>query len=70
MKKIKMVARAMIINPETNRIYTDEGLRALDGYFEDIVEVEDDYDASELVSSYEELYPELAGRDFQIIDVV
>ena len=36
MKKICIVARERIINPSTGKSHSDDGLRALDGYFEDV----------------------------------
>ena len=69
MKKIRIIARQMIINPSTGKVHTDEGLRALNGYFEDIKEVEETYDIIPLILQYEELYPEIKGWDFQIIEI-
>ena len=69
MKTIKIIAREKIINPRTGNVHSDEGLRALDGYFEDIKEVEDKYNGTSLILQYEELYPEIKGWDFQIIEL-
>ena len=37
MKQIKVIARERITDPSTKKIHTDEGLRALDGYYEEII---------------------------------
>lgn len=66
MKKIKVIARANILS-KTGEIHSDEGLRALDGYFEDTLSVEDNYDIPALVEQYEEKYPKIQGWDFEII---
>lgn len=68
MKKIKTIARQMIINPNTGKVHSDEGLRALNGFFEDTKDVADNYDKLSLVLQYEELYLEIKGWDFQIIE--
>lgn len=69
MKTIKIIAREKIINPHTGNVHSDEGLRALDGYFEEIQKVEDKYNSTSLILQYEELHPELKGWDFQIIEL-
>ena len=69
MKKIKIIAREMIINPTTGKVHPDEGLRALNGYFEDIKEVAENYDKISLILQYEEQYPEIKGWNFQITEV-
>ena len=35
MKKINIIARQRIIDPYTRKVHNDDGLRALNGYFED-----------------------------------
>ena len=47
MKLIKVIARERIIDPSTKKIHTDEGLRALDGYYEETIEVDESYDINE-----------------------
>jgi len=69
MKKIKIIAREMIINPTTGRVHSDDGLRVLNGYFEDIKEVAENYDKLSLILQYEEQYPGIKGRNFQITEV-
>ena len=39
---------------------------SLDGYFEDTLSVEDNYDIKSLVDLYEEKYPKIQGWDFEI----
>ena len=69
MKKIGIIARQRIIDPTTKKIHNDDGLRALNGYFEDVVLVEEPFDKTTFVLKYEEDHPELKGWRFQIIDI-
>ena len=69
MKKIRIIAREKIFNPNTGKRHSDEGLRALNGYFEDIVELNDNYDKISLILKYEEMYPRISGWDFQIEEI-
>jgi hypothetical protein len=42
MKRIKIIARQHIIDPNTGKLHNDQGLMALNGYYESgIIEVED-----------------------------
>ena len=44
MKHIKIIARQRIIDPHTGKMHNDQGLMALNGYYEsEIIEVEDSY---------------------------
>lgn len=69
MKKICIVAKERIINPSTGKIHSDDGLRALDGYFEDVIEVDDNYNEISLLLQYEEEHPEIKGWNFQITEI-
>lgn len=69
MKRIRVIARERIINPSTMRIHTDAGLMALNGYWENVYEVEDDYSQTSFIDDLEGKNPELCGRDFQIIEI-
>ena len=69
MKKVKIIARERIIDPATGRRHTDAGLMALNGYYEDVIDVEDDYNKISLVLHLEEMHPELKGRLFEIIEI-
>lgn len=69
MKRIRVIARERIINPSTMRIHTDAGLMALNGYWENVYEVEDDYSQTSFIDDLEGKNPELCGRDFQIIEL-
>ena len=69
MKRIRVIARERIINPSTMRIHTDAGLMALNGYWESVYEVEDDYSQTSFIDDLEGKNPELCGRDFQIIEL-
>lgn len=68
--KIKIVGRANIINPRTHKIHDDEGLRALDGFFESpVLEVEsmDDKRIKDIIEDMETQHPQL--DNFEIINV-
>lgn len=69
MKRVKVIARERIINPTTGRYHDDIGLMALNGYYENVVDVEDDYNKMSLVLHLEETHPELKGRSFEIIEI-
>lgn len=69
MKTIKVIARERIIDPTTGRCHNDTGLMALNGYYENVIDVEDDYNKTSLVLYLEETYPELKGRSFEIIEI-
>lgn len=52
MKTLKIVAREAIINPSTNKIHDDDGLKALGGYYEKIIKVEDEYDIATVINDF------------------
>lgn len=66
MKKVRIIARQMIISPETGEVHSDEGLRALNGYYEDIIQVPETYDSTRIVLNFENEHPEFYGWNFQI----
>ena len=68
MKKIKVIARDKTINPDMMQVYDDDGLRALNGYHEEIVPVDEPYDMDAFVQKYEEDHPELKGWIFQLFE--
>jgi hypothetical protein len=69
MKKIRVIARERIINPETRRIHNDAGLMALNGYYENVFQVDETYNETMFILELEEKYPELKGRSFQITEL-
>ena len=69
MKRIRVIARERIIDPSTMRIHTDAGLMALNGYWENVYEVDDDYSKTSFILDLEDKVPELRGRNFQIIEL-
>ena len=64
MKKLKITGRPLLIDPNTQKRYTVSQLRAMNCYYEDIIEVEDDYDVLMLDLNLKEKYPEL--RTFNV----
>lgn len=67
MKRICIIARQRIIDPRTKKIHNDDGLRALNGYYEDVVSVEEPFDEVSFILAYEEEHPDLKGWNFQIL---
>ncbi len=68
MKNIKVIAREKIINPETKQQYDDAGLKALDGYYEEVVSVDESYDEIAFLQEYAENHPELKERILELIE--
>ncbi len=64
LKRIKIVARQMIIG-----IHNDDGLKALDGYYEEILEIINKFDPIRIVENFEKEHPEFASWDIQIEEV-
>jgi len=69
MKKIKVIARERIINPETWRVHNDSGLMALNGYYENVFQVDETFNQTMFILELEEKFPELKGRSFEIIEL-
>jgi len=69
MKKIRVIAREMIINPETQKVHNNAGLMALNAYYENVFQVDEMYNKTMFILELEEKYPELKGRSFQIIEL-
>lgn len=69
MKKIKVIARERIINPAAQKIFSDAGLMALNGYYENVFEVDENYNKTTFILELEEKHPELKGRYFKIIEL-
>ena len=69
MKRIAVIARQRIIDPKTWKIHTDEGLRALNSYYEDIVIVEEPFDETTFILQFEAEHPELRGWNFQLCKI-
>ena len=69
MKTVKVIARDRIINPATGERYDDEGLRALNGYFEDYFHLKEPYNEIALVNEIRTKYPKTEYWDFEIIPI-
>ena len=69
MKKIRIIARQRIINPHTMKVHDDNGLRALNGYYEDVITVEVPFDETSFVLQFEEAHPEIKGWNFQLVEI-
>ncbi len=57
MKEIRVVAREMIINPETQKVHNDVGLMALNGYYEKVFQVDETYNKTMFILELEEQFP-------------
>ena len=70
MKHIKIIARQRIIDPYTGKIHNDQGLMALNGYYEsEIIEVEDSYDKNTVILNFEGLHPEIKADTYEICEI-
>lgn len=70
MKHIKIIARQRIIDPYTGKIHNDQGLMALNGYYEsEIIEVEDSYDKNTVILNFEVLHPEIKADTYEICEI-
>lgn len=69
MKKIKIIARQNILNAYTKKPLDDQGVRALDGYFESkLYTVEDSYNADSLIDKFNKDYPEIKADTYTIVE--
>lgn len=66
MKTVKIIARQQIINTSTGKFHDDIGLKALNGYCEWYVEVEDVHDVDTVIDKFVEDNPEYRSADFEI----
>ena len=71
MKQYKLIARSQIINPRTNMIFDDDGLKQLDGYWESPVHEYDDgihpsAVLEELIDEYEKLPEAMANCKYEL----
>lgn len=66
MSKFKLIAFKPIFNYQTQKNHSIEGLKALNSYYEDVIDAEENADKVSLVLYYEETHPELKGWNFRI----
>ena len=69
MKKLKITGRPLLIDPNTQKIYTVSQLRAMNCYYEDIIEVEDNYDTLTLDLKLKQKYPELKTYNLKFEEI-
>lgn len=69
MKTIKVIGRETIINPATGNCHDDAGLRALDGYYEEVFSVEDNYDKTGFILELEKEILKLKNYNLQIEEI-
>ena len=69
MKKLKITGRPLLIDPNTQKIYTVSQLRAMNCYYEDIIEVDDNYDTLMLDLNLKQKHPELKTYNFKFEEI-
>ena len=69
MKKIKVTACPMIIDPATEKSYTVSQLLAMNYYFQDVIVVEDSYDKFALREEIVGKYPETKTYNFKFEEI-
>lgn len=69
MKKLKITGRPLLIDPNTQKMYTVSQLRAMNCYYEDILEVEDDYNLLTLELRLKEKYPEIRTYNLKFEEI-
>lgn len=69
MKKLKITGQPLLIDPNTQKMYTVSQLRAMNCYYEDIIEVEDNYNLITLELKLKQKYPELKTYNFKFEEI-
>ena len=69
MKKLKITGRPLLIDPNTQKMYTVSQLRSMNCYYEDILEVEDDYNVVTLELRLKEKYPEIRTYNLKFEEI-
>lgn len=69
MKKLKIAGRPLLIDPNTQKIYTVSQLRAMNCYYEDIIDVDDNYDVLMLDIELKEKHPELRTYNLKFEEI-
>ena len=69
MKKLKITGRPLLIDPNTQKMYTVAQLRTMNCYYEDIIEVDDNYDTLILDLKLKQQYPELKTYNFKFEEI-
>ena len=67
MKKIGFIARQGLKDCYTRMPLNDVQLKALDGYFVGVLYVDDNADSMDILSQFEELYPNMIGWALELI---
>jgi hypothetical protein len=69
MKKLKITGRPLLIDPNTQKQYTVSQLCAMNCYYEDIIEVDDNYDTLMLDLNLQHKYPELKTYNLKFEEI-
>ena len=68
-KRIGIIAREPIKDFSTGRRHTDAVLRMLDGYWENIYEVNENYDSALFIEALKKRFPEMRNWEFETVDL-
>ena len=68
MKRYIIIVRQRIIDPYTRKYHDDKGLKALDGYCEKEIVVEESCDEEMLLRYFLKQNPQFENWDFEIIE--
>lgn len=69
MKKIKLIGRQNIIDPNTRKTYDDAELRALDGIKNAIIKLSDDDNLNDEIEKFLDSNPDWEGYKIEIISL-
>ncbi len=67
MKTVKIIARQDIINASTHKLFDDDGLKALDSYFECFVNVEDEHDVVAIEKQFIKDNPKFKDSNIELV---
>lgn len=68
-KRIGIIAREPIKDFSTGRRHTDAVLRMLDGYWENVYEVDDNCTSDMLIKELKKRFPEMRNWEFETVDL-
>lgn len=66
MKRIRLIARQRHFDPKTGKLYSDTELLAINAYYENVFEINDDYNQEMFLLQFEENHPQMRGWLFQV----
>lgn len=63
--KIKIIGRKEIFDLYGNK-HNDDGLRALNGYYEELIETKEPFDEKQIILQFEERHPEFKNEEIEL----